>query len=186
MLDLEESRKKTYTIGSSIQKMKDPLVYTNRLGSDGKVMIEIKDGRDQSIIEQEPLSVYEMVERFYDFNLDPEWKSSNWIQRTERLNSEQELLGKRSSNKRKMKIDENDQDYKKLDNKLGIQKKKFKYCDPETGAYFNTLEEFNKIRALRDIDLEYSLERQEQFLNIFLQQKKKKLASMKIDTHDRF
>jgi len=68
------------------------------------------------------------------------------------------------------------------DNRKPLIEKKGKYLDPITGAYYTTIEEFKKIRTLKDIrDLEkHSVEAE--ILKKLLLSKKKKYGLIKISS----
>lgn len=72
-----------------------------------------------------------------------------------------------------------------LRGRMAISSKKGKYLDPKTGAYYNTIEEFKKIRALLTLrELE-----EEEFQKLMLKKlfliKKRRLTMHKLENRDK-
>ena len=59
-----------------------------------------------------------------------------------------------------------------------------KYCCPRTGVFFSTLEEYDKIRKLKELDEIRALEREQELLRVFLLQRKKKFAALMCESYD--
>ena len=145
---MQESKKKVYSTGSHSEKVPDPVKYVSSLTASYKLVNKLYS--DQ----QNPADI---IRSYYDSpnGLSEESKNGD-------KNQKSGFLGKRISTV----------------NSNSNANAGFKYCDPATGAYYNTLEEFKKIRTVKDLDTCDLIEKELQFLGAFMMQKKKRFSSI--------
>lgn len=218
---MQELKKKTYALGEITQKIRDPLIFTNKLTSSRKLVNELRVVPES---ERQYASGVDLMEAYYDGPADqdnadnPEGSNDEYHHprkfkpfRTSRpeprlnacldynqalslVDNQQEQGRKKekaSKSKNKEEVVEIDEFMmgKRIPSKNGLPDKETihrpKYCDPLTGAYYNTIEEFKKIRYLKAQDEVRRSEKELQYLSIFLAQKRKKLHSSQAEDSNR-
>ena len=162
---MQESKKKVLHSGSLGEKIADPVAYRSKI-VDGKLCNRLAGDTEANLLEA-----------FYQEASDGETRAEGQSPTASRLtvskDDQRPALGKRSTSHKPSRQTPDSE-----------EPQTFKYCDPQTGAYFNSIEEFRRIRQLRDLEREQKIEKELQFLNTFMLSKKKKLNSLISESYD--
>ena len=161
LISMQESKKKVLHSGSLGEKIADPVAFSSKL----------VDGRLSNQLAGDPGA--NLLEAFFRDASDAERPESEPSRAAGRQWAARGGLGKRSVSQKAPRLAPESE-----------EAQAFRYCDPQTGAYYNTLEEFRKIRGLRDLEREQKIEKEIQFLNTFMLSKRKKLNSLINESYD--
>lgn len=210
-MNIEEAKKKSYSISAGKRTIEDPIRYVSRLSGIRKAITEIKPAEGSELsaangfdiisnfykktedflheddsfdknnqephkhnrqdettiteLEKDPTIANHLYYRKYPGSRQPKLKSK------EEQGGSSQFLGKRSAFSKAS--EEKDKE---------ATPQKYKYCDPLTGAYYNTLDEFKKIRHLYAIDQRRELEKSVHYLGILNSIKNKKLLHLLTDS----
>lgn len=165
LISMQESKKKVLHAGTLGEKIADPISYRSSL-RDGMLITRITGDQDADLLEayfQLPAAAENPAES----------QNRPAIRQCAAQEEQREFLGKRGTALHKAMRQSDAEEVQGT-----------KYCDPQTGAYFSTLEEFRRIRQLRDLERESKIEKELQFLHTFMLSKKKKLNSLISESYD--
>lgn len=212
MMNIEEAKKKSYAISGGSQNIEDPLRFISRLTGARRVVNEIKIPAESSLLFEDGFKAIENFYQRDEEIPSDDGSQDNIKGVENPLKSENDLLTSliekdpailnhlyfrknqipKALSKLKAKEDQGDKSgflgKRSTLSKMSDEKEKeltpqkFKYCDPKTGAYFNSIEDFKKIRQLQASDDRRRIDRSQHYLGVLNSVKHKKLVQLLADS----
>ena len=202
MIQLQEAKKKAYSINTGSNFIQDPIKYVSRLSASRKAITEIKISKDSPAMAEDGLLV---IKNFFmntddesleieQHNLVPSGTNAIPVTQSQYIIPNYEIeqttkritAGKFGKNRVQFKDGNADEKSGGTLGKRSIlakqleerdqQPAKYKYCDPLTGAYYNSVEEFRRIRQLWAVDQRKQLEKSMHYLGVLNSTKNKRLT----------
>lgn len=192
MIQMQEAKKKAYSLSSGQNYLQDPIKYVNRLTTLRKAITEIKVPKDSPTVLKDG---FVAIQNFYKDTTDEsqEYTEEPQIKQVKKPHelivtpihiefTDKENTFKKNSKQNKAKYVEDSTGmlekrsaFSKLADEQG-QPVKYKYTDPLTGVYYNTIEEFKKLRQLWAVDQKKHIEKSMHYLGVLNSTKSKRLS----------
>lgn len=206
-MNIEEAKKKSYAISGGGHRIEDPIRFVSRLTSARRAVNEIKVPQDSVYMYDDGFQLIDNYYRSADpYECDEEAEDDAGVTKmaeNELLNSLLEKdptlinhiyfrknISPKTFARLKAKDDQADKSnflgkrsiILKASEDRDIPITRPKYCDPLTGAYYNTVEEFKKIRQLYALDEKRKIEKSNHYLSVLNSVKNKKLLHLLTET----
>lgn len=188
MIQMQEAKKKAYSLNTGQNYIQDPIKYVSKLTATRRAVTEIRVPKESPTMNEDGFAAIHNFYRESDDDCDEPSDDALLPARpeTERPGAvhidftEAEHYFKKTGRHGKQRPG----DDKGLGKRSAVCKPldeqgaplKYKYCDPVTGAYYNTLEDFKKLRQLWAVDQKKLAEKSMHFLGVLNSTKSKRLS----------